>query len=148
MFRFRFSDALGGSWCNDSARRSPPAIGAPQGPTGKGATGHSARRGPMNRPTGRAFRALIAGGLVSVGLIISFCGASTASAATVRRPADVVRPSPGRFKLPPVPTFPGVYPLQASPLTVTVHWYDRSTDEQKFVLYRRDQGGAWQEIYQ
>jgi hypothetical protein len=148
MFRFRFSGAPGGSWCEDSAQRSPRAIAAALEPTGNGATGHSARRRPVNRPTTQALRALVAAGLVSVGLIVSLCGASTASAATVRRPGNVVRPSPGLFKLPPVPTFPGVYPLQASPLTVTVHWYDRSTDEQKFVLYRRDQGGAWQEIYQ
>jgi hypothetical protein len=34
------------------------------------------------------------------------------------------------------------------PTAVTVGWYDRSTDEQKFVLYRRTASGAWQEIYE
>jgi hypothetical protein len=31
---------------------------------------------------------------------------------------------------------------------VTIRWFDRSTDEQKFVLYKRDLQGTWREIYE
>jgi hypothetical protein len=48
----------------------------------------------------------------------------------------------------PVPAQPGVYPLAATAQAVNVHWYDRSTTEQKFVVYKRDQNGAWQVINQ
>jgi hypothetical protein len=34
------------------------------------------------------------------------------------------------------------------PLAVTIRWYDRSSNEQKFVLYKRALTGAWRAIYQ
>jgi hypothetical protein len=48
----------------------------------------------------------------------------------------------------PIPAVPGEYPLQTSQDAVVVPWYDRSTDEQSFIVYRRDAGGNWQNVYQ
>jgi hypothetical protein len=43
---------------------------------------------------------------------------------------------------------PGTYPLQVTARTVTVRWYDRSTNELGFKVYRRDLSGNWQLVYQ
>src|SRR5262249_46741599 len=64
----------------------------------------------------------------------------------VASPPGPIAPPPGPSKLPPVPAEPGTWPLQATAASVTVHWFDRSDDEQKFVLYKRDLQGAWREI--
>lgn len=48
----------------------------------------------------------------------------------------------------PTPAPPGVYPLEVTAQAVNVRWYDRSTTEQKFVVYKRDQSGAWHVINQ
>ena len=45
------------------------------------------------------------------------------------------------------PTSPGLRPLQASEYAVVVAWYDRSTDESSFAVYRLDGGGNWQKVY-
>lgn len=92
--------------------------------------------------------ALVIAGVAGAGLILSFGGAATASAARLKRipVGGIVGLPGGGIKLPPGPTFPGVYSLQANPNSVTVRWYDRSTDEQKFIVYRRDQRGAWQDV--
>ena len=57
-------------------------------------------------------------------------------------------PITGVFEPMPVPLFPGVSPLQTSQKAVVVNWYDRSTDEQSFVVYRRDAAGNWQNVYE
>ena len=57
-------------------------------------------------------------------------------------------PITGVFEPMPVPLFPGVRPLQTSQKAVVVNWYDRSTDEQSFVVYRRDAAGNWQNVYE
>jgi hypothetical protein len=46
------------------------------------------------------------------------------------------------------PLAPGLSALQATAHSVTVGWFDRSTDEQKFVLYRRDAQGTFEKIYE
>ncbi len=46
------------------------------------------------------------------------------------------------------PLAPGLYPLAASARAVTVDWYDRSTNEQQFVVYKRDLQGDWQQVYE
>ena len=43
---------------------------------------------------------------------------------------------------------PGVYPLQATASTVTVKWYDRSDNELGFKVFRRDNSGTFQLVYQ
>jgi hypothetical protein len=67
---------------------------------------------------------------------------STSSVAPI-----VVRTS-GGITLGRAPDAPGLYPLQPMSLAVTIRWYDRSTNEQKFILFRRDVHGAWREIYE
>lgn len=68
-----------------------------------------------------------------------------ASAVLISRPT----PAPPRvIHEPAPPAQPGVNPLEATAQAVTVRWYDRSTTEQKFVVYKRDQNGAWQVINQ
>ena len=57
-------------------------------------------------------------------------------------------PITGVFEPMPVPLFPGVYPLQTSQKAVVVNWYDRSTDERSFIVYRRDAAGNWQNVYE
>jgi hypothetical protein len=110
----------------------------------------------MLRPTssrrsmnGRSLRlrSFLASALAGAGLIVGLVGPSAASAA-VRPPTGIAPPGHGVIKLPPGPTSPGVYPLAASASAVTVRWYDRSSDEQTFIVYRRDQTGAWQPVYQ
>jgi hypothetical protein len=103
---------------------------------------------PLNGRSFHRLRAVLAGGLAGIGLILSLAGPSTASAARVRLPTGIAAPPGGVIKLPPGPTSPGVYPLQASASAVTVRWYDRSSNEQKFVVYRRDQYGAWHSVDQ
>lgn len=51
-------------------------------------------------------------------------------------------------KLPSGPRPPGAFSIQATPLNVTIRWSDDSTDEQKFVVYRRDEHANWQAIFQ
>src|SRR5205823_6070506 len=77
---------------------------------------------------------------------------STASAPTPALTAvtgGIVAPiGGGVIKLPDPPLFPGMYTMQVMPLSVTIAWLDRSSDEQRFVLYKRDLHGAWQAIYE
>jgi hypothetical protein len=44
------------------------------------------------------------------------------------------------------PLAPGPGQLVAYRYSVTVNWYDRSSDEQSFVVYRRDADGTWQPV--
>lgn len=92
----------------------------------------------------RRVRALIVGGLAGSGLILSFVGMSTAAAA-VRPPGP---PPGGVIKAPSGPVSPGLDQLASSQHAVTVGWYDRSTNEQKFVVYKRNLQGAWQQVYE
>ena len=48
----------------------------------------------------------------------------------------------------PVPEVPGIFPLQTSQYSVVVSWYDRSTDELAFIVYRRDAQGNWQNVHE
>lgn len=99
----------------------------------------------MHRPTLSRVCALAVAAAAALGLL----HAATASAGISPILGGGIVIGPGSvFKLPSPPAFPGLYDLQAMPLAVTVHWYDRSSDEQKFVLYRRDSHGAWQELYE
>jgi hypothetical protein len=91
-------------------------------------------------------RALVAGGLAAAAAMLTVGGMSTASAAVP--PRGVFRPPGGVFKLPSPPVSPGLYQLASSQQAVTVGWYDRSTNEQKFVVYKRDQQGNWQDVYE
>jgi hypothetical protein len=100
---------------------------------------HLSRNGERANPATLIRVATVLGAL----LALAFPAASLA----VFRP-PITRPPIGVIAQPRPPLAPGLYPLQPSPLAVTVRWYDRSTDEQKFVLYRRDQHGAWQAIYE
>lgn len=107
----------------------------------------------------RSRGAFVAAAFASACVLLSVGGPSTVSAAGLPRPTGlvgppglVIKPPPGPpvgpVKQPAGPAFPGLCPLQPLPLSVTVCWYDRSTDEQRFVVYRRDQGGIWQAVYQ
>ena len=87
---------------------------------------------------------LIATGLAGAGLILSFVGMSTAAAA-VRPPGP---PPAGVIKGPSGPLAPGLYQLASSQHAVTVGWYDRSSNEQNFVVYKRNLQGAWQQVYE
>lgn len=71
---------------------------------------------------------------------------TTASPLRVTLPV-LTPPSGVRVQAPP-PLAPGLDPLQASQYAVVVSWYDRSTDAQSFIVYRRDAQGEWQEVYQ
>lgn len=97
--------------------------------------------------------------LVCAGSIVGFGAAATGSGWQLSHSFGIVElvspPTPPVVKAPPsvikqapVPLFPGICPLQATPSAVTVCWYDRSTDEQKFVVYKRDATGTWQAVYQ
>jgi hypothetical protein len=96
-------------------------------------------------PTASLRRVLgpIARGLAGAGLILGFVGMSTATAA-VHPPTA---PPAGVIKSPSGPVSPGLYQLAPSQNAVTVGWYDRSTNEQKFVVYKRNQQGGWQQVY-
>jgi hypothetical protein len=104
------------------------------------------RRKAASMPSPARFRALSVAGLAAVGLTLSFAGMSTAAAAM--RPPGVHLPPGGVFKLPSPPVSPGLYQLASSQQAVTVSWYDRSTDEQQFVVYKRDLGGNWEQVYE
>jgi hypothetical protein len=81
--------------------------------------------------------------------LIIVCAVVAALAVPAAASAVLIpRPTPGPVAQIPPPAQPGVYPLQATAQAVTVHWYDRSTTEQKFVVYKRDQNGAWQVVDQ
>src|SRR5581483_3952208 len=88
---------------------------------------------------------LIAGGLAGAALILSFIGMSTAAAAV--RPPQTAPVHGGTIMGPSGPLFPGLDQLAASPHAVTVGWYDRSTNEQQFIVYKRDLQGNWQQVY-
>ena len=95
----------------------------------------------------------VAAGVVLAGALICMAGApgaaeSRASQSPSPAPGGVIRPPVGVIAQVPVPLFPGICPLQAAPQTVTVCWYDRSTDETKFIVYKRDAHGNWQSVYQ
>lgn len=94
----------------------------------------------------RSVVGLIASGLAGAVLILSFVGMSTASAAV--RPPQTPPVHGGTIMGPSGPLFPGLYQLAASQHAVTVGWYDRSTNEQQFVVYKRNLQGAWQQVYE
>ena len=125
----------------------------------------------MNRHSLLGHRAFAAAIVVVGAAVLGLLQASGAAAAPPKGQADVLAPAHPKASAPvpgaasavggiigPIgggvikplapPLFPGLYTIQAMPLAVTIGWYDRSTDEQKFVLYRRDGHGAWQEIYE
>src|SRR3954454_1678517 len=85
--------------------------------------------------------------LLGVGLILALAATATSSASTARGSSGVATTPPRGIALPPAPTSPGTYPLAANASAVTLRWYDRSKDEQKFVVYRRNRSGTWQQIY-
>ncbi len=72
---------------------------------------------------------------------------SATSASSPRVPTPTVTPPKIGVVLP-VPESPGVFPLQTSPSAVVVSWTDRSTDEQAFIVYRRDAQGNWQNVHE
>jgi hypothetical protein len=100
----------------------------------------------------RSRSALITAALAGAAMLVSIVvGTAAASAATtIHFPTTGIAKFPGGgvIKLPPGPLSPGVYQLQAMPLAVTIRWYDRSTNEQKFILYKRTLTGAWRDIYE
>ena len=102
----------------------------------------------VNRPSFERIRALFAASLVSAGLLMSLAGAPAASAARVPYPIGVLGPTSGVVKGPSGPDSPGLYSLQPSAGSVTIGWSDHSTDEHKFVVYKRDQSGHWHSIHQ
>jgi hypothetical protein len=58
-----------------------------------------------------------------------------------------------RISVPPIytpgpPDAPGLYPLQASQYDVVVRWYDRSDNENSFIVWRLDGQGNWQNVYE
>ena len=99
----------------------------------------------MHRPSLPGPRAFAAAVAVVAGSFLA--PVQSAAAGIIPPPIGVIPPIIGIVQ-PPAPVSPGVYPLKAMPLAVTIDWYDRSTDEQKFVLYRRTATGAWQDIYE
>jgi hypothetical protein len=84
---------------------------------------------------------------VALAALISTAAPSAASAAP-RPPGGILAPPPGPIKPPPPPAAPLAQPLTATRLDVTIHWQDRSTNEQKFVVYKRDVRGAWRFYYE
>ena len=74
--------------------------------------------------------------------------AMPASASAVVTPPRIPRPPTGGVRMPTGPLAPALLPLQASRYAVVVPWLDYSTDEQKFVVYRRNPQGAWVQVYQ
>lgn len=95
----------------------------------------------------------VATGIVVGGCLVYLAGALGAAEARAPQSASSaqgrgISPPAGVIAQPPVPLFPGICPLEAAPQSVTVCWYDRSTDETKFVVYKRDVHGNWQSVYQ
>ena len=88
----------------------------------------------------------VAAGVVLAGALICLAGAPGAAESRAPQspspaPGKGIRPPVGVIAQVPVPLFPGICPLQAAQQTVTVCWYDRSTDETKFIVYKRDAHG-------
>jgi hypothetical protein len=79
-------------------------------------------------------------------LLLLLCGGAATHAQSLKPPTHATRLS--GMKSVPYPTFPGLSGLPASATSVTVEWYDRSTDAQKFVVYRRDSNGVWQSVHE
>jgi hypothetical protein len=74
---------------------------------------------------------------------------TTAAPPTTSPPKVTIPTLPGTtavFEPMPTPTSPGLHPLQASEYAVVVSWYDRSTDENSFAVYRREDNGTWQKV--
>src|SRR4051794_22229598 len=111
----------------------------------------------MKRPSPRGSRFFVAAAVVGATAVLAVLPAAagaarpatdlaTASAPAVATASAAVFPpggisvplDGGVIKQPEPPLFPGLYTIQAMPLAVTIGWFDRSKDEQKFVLYRRD----------
>src|SRR5450631_2497499 len=84
---------------------------------------------------------------VATAALISTAAPAAVSAAP-RPPGGILAPPPGPIKPPPPPAAPLAQPLTATRLDVTIHWQDRSTNEQKFVVYKRDKRGAWRFFYE
>ncbi len=81
-------------------------------------------------------------------LIIAFAAVAALSIPEAASAVLIARPTPGPVASIPAPASPGMYPLQATAQAVNVRWYDRSTTEQRFVVYKRGQNGSWQVINQ
>src|SRR5262245_66052676 len=86
-----------------------------------------------------AFVALLAAGA----LVAMLAHASSAKAL-----AGIPDPGGGVVSWPIGPAASGLFSIQASASAVTINWADASTNEDKFVVYRRDLHGNWQAIYQ
>ena len=91
-------------------------------------------------------RTVFAAAVAAVALM-STAGPAAASAAQ-GPPGGIVVPPPGPIKPLPPPVAPLAQPLTATGLDVTIRWQDRSTNEQKFVVYKRDVHGAWRGFYE
>ena len=112
--------------------------------------------GRRHRAVGRV---LWMGMMLVAGLVLGL-GASIASVVTTTttkpktatgKPANVRPPiatvtKPIGIKLPPGPTSPSIYPLKATSNAVVVTWGDRASNEDHFVVFRRDPTGAWQQV--
>jgi hypothetical protein len=81
-------------------------------------------------------------------IIIGCAAVAALSTPATASAVFISRPTLGPVASIPPPAQPGAYPLQASAQAVNVRWYDRSTTEQKFVVYKRGLNGAWEVIDQ
>jgi hypothetical protein len=92
----------------------------------------------MSTTINRLAAALAAGALAAL----------LAHASPAKALAGLPDPGGGVVSWPIGPTPPGLYSIHASSSAVTIDWADASTNEDKFVVYRRDIHGNWQAIYQ
>jgi len=93
----------------------------------------------FNRLARHALVALLAAGALAVML---------AQASPAKALVGIPDPGGGVVSWPAGPAAPGLFSIQASSAAVTINWADASTNEDKFVVYRRDLHGNWQAIYQ
>src|SRR5262245_40143019 len=81
-------------------------------------------------------------------LFAGVLAALLAHASPAKALAGIPDPGGGVVSWPAGPAAPGLFSIQASSAAVTIKWVDASTNEDKFVVYRRDVHGNWQAIYQ
>jgi hypothetical protein len=89
----------------------------------------------VNRSSWRS----LAAGIIAAALSL---GSAPLAHAQVVPPA----PSPGGVVKPPLVPKPPWASIGATATSVTVRWSDQSTNEDGFVVYRRDKTGAWQAL--
>src|SRR4051812_26239913 len=68
------------------------------------------------------------------------------AAALVLAPTASAQRAPGGVLLAPLPKPPDFPALQASASAVTLAWTDRATDEDRFLISKRDTTGAWKTL--